>query len=266
MTSDFRTCLLGTLKFTIEFFEAHNIRYYAAYGTLLGAVRHQGLIPWDDDIDLMVPRADYERLLTMQEEFNGTDYTVISAEKNPGYYCPFAKIVNTKTYIREFRAHKYPLGVFIDIFPMDFYHESEEEVMMKKQVFAKAFLKYHISLKTLVFNNLKDFVKSLWFQLAYRPRREKFYREWLRVRDELKNADETGEICGVLTLCPTAPPFRTKWFENPVELPFENMKIRVPGDCDACLKMLYGDYMQLPPEEKRTAAHPHFFVDLNRHL
>ena len=110
--------LLETLKFAKSFFAEHGLRYVACGGTVLGAVRHKGFIPWDDDIDIYMPRADYERLMQMDDVLRPLGYEIVNY-RTEGYYIPFGKISQLNSTIWEYERWPFLMGVYIDIFPLD---------------------------------------------------------------------------------------------------------------------------------------------------
>ena len=126
--------LLDVFKRTIQFLEANNIKWWAAYGTLIGAVRHKGLIPWDDDVDIWVPREDYDRLVTLGHLTSFYNLELKSIETHSDYYLGFAKLCDTNSTMWEHRVIPDVFGIYIDIFPIDRTNCTKEEIIEKEEI------------------------------------------------------------------------------------------------------------------------------------
>ena len=276
-----KTRLLEVFQFAKEFFQQHNLRYIGCGGTVLGAIRHKGFIPWDDDIDLYMPRKDYEQLLQLAPEFQGTGYELLHWDNltlnsqlstlNSQYYMPFAKIADCHSTIWEFRHLPFLFGVSIDIFPLDEFDEADEVITARQYRSHYYFDKYlnavsRYSCKDMLQALCKADVHRLGVQVLskWRSRNPRKYLQAFRQFEETYKHNGPGPKCVCVTQW-EGRIFQSKWFHDVIEVPFEDTTLIIPRAYDAYLRKLYGDYMQLPPEEKRV-SHPHYFFDIDHRL
>ena len=131
---ELRQLQMGILDHVHAFCEANGLTYFLSSGMLIGAVRHGGYIPWDDDIDIYMPRCDYERFLQIYSDPSGV-YRAIDPQRDPKYYYTFAKVIDQRTLMLEKEVKGYEIGVYIDIFPLDFSCNIQEwrRSLMEKQ-------------------------------------------------------------------------------------------------------------------------------------
>ena len=241
---------LEILKHIRNVCEEYGLRYYLAYGTLLGAVRHKGFFPWDDDIDIWMPREDYEKFLQIQHDSKGK-YQVFSTRNRKDYYYEFAKVVDTDTTLEEigFRPIK-DYGVYVDVFPLD-------GVPCKLDRFL---LKYMFILKTATINihpelNLTHKELAKLFRCIgklgeclgafhYPKQIDKIARKY-----SLASSDFMGYSLDKQMM-------HKSYFEQSVKIEFEHDFFDAPIGYHECLTRIYGaTYMELPPIEMRHSVH-----------
>jgi len=222
------------------FCRKNNITYYLAYGTLLGAVRHKGYIPWDDDVDVMVPRPEVERLKKL---YTSSNYKIIDTDNDPNYEFPYPRLVATKTFQKKgiiARTH----GVFIDIYTIDAcpvnglalseYRKKIEEIRKKRWMWIRLRNKLY---KYIPINRF-PFVKK--YTLAHRN----IYMSVPYDSSDVVHACYSSHI-----------PLQKKWLSSKVEVEFENHLFYAPAQWDEVLTNFYGNYMQLPPIDHRRPYH-----------
>ncbi len=238
-------------KFT-EVCEKHGLNYFMDGGTLLGAVRHKGFIPWDDDADVIMPREDYDKLwLIASEEFRGPYFfqTTLSEEK---FFRSHAQLRNSNTtgFVVEDQQKDINKGIFIDIFVLDNIPDNkwERKFFQKKIEFEKRMLTYLYDVeyqKLTIKKKLFYLFVHLFFSLfSYK----KFFIHF-NVKSLGKYANVYTKLVGDITLeWRTNVQWKREWFEDYIYLPFENLMLRAPKFYKEVLTRQYGDFMKLPTD------------------
>lgn len=247
--------MLGKLD---TFFTENNIAYYLAYGTLLGAVRHQGFIPWDDDVDLFLPRESFVRLIHLceakREELASQYLEILEYGANKKDYYKRFKIADTRTVMEEYGAER--SAAFVDIFPLDCMPYTSS--LKKKQKYQKKMLRINnlCSLCNVGMAQGRGLKKAfysillLWYKISGLERNKKrFERKLIK----LSVWDTNGIMCSTEGGEGARDFFDGSMWEGAIKLPFEGETCNSPVKYHEILTVLYGDYMQLPPEEERKS-------------
>lgn len=258
---DVQAVSLGILKHLDSFCKEHKIKYSLGYGSLIGAIRHKGFIPWDDDLDVVMMRDDFERFCSIYEDTS--EYKLFSVSRG-NMYQPMGRLCemqNTlvKTALPLFTEQT---GVWIDIFPLDSVDEDKQRFDERKYL-------------------IEESHKRIW-QCRYYMREWKGVRSLVHIKDSLlwllnvRNARKTinqlvnyhNDLCinfassdsKMMSMLVFPVYIQRDWspknvFEETIPIPFEDTCFQVMKGYDEWLRIIYGDYMQLPPEEKRKAGH-----------
>lgn len=248
-----------------SFCEENKIRYYALGGTLLGALRHKGFIPWDDDVDIGVPRPDYEKLISSIKN-NSERYVLESPNDNADdFFYPYAKLYDTRTTAVEHNKYKTKRGIYLDIFPIDGIGNTAKEV---KKNFNSFNWKFNLlvsrtnsvkkgrsrakNLVIILINIVPQFIINDKKLLRY-------------VCKECRRYDyETSAFCGNLVGAYHRKEIVPKSvFGNPTPYQFEDFIINGPEKASEYLSHIYGDWETIPPVEKRKGHHGFDMVDLS---
>lgn len=269
---EYNSILLQTMKAFIQICESQRITYFMFAGSLIGAIRHRGMIPWDDDIDVAMSRSDYDRLMAMRDNLPIQGYELLDFETY-GYHLPFAKFSHTNSTIWEEREKECIFGVFVDIFPLDETgNDFKETECLHRKVKHLAYL-YDCSMRkhhwgdffSLIRKcNIRE-IKNFLLDICWRQfRKQRYLREYNAAINEAKQirGENLVEINCMYPL--RTQIFPKAWYTSVKSVPFEDFEVNVPIGYDQILRQVYGDYMQLPPIEKRISRHNCYYVDLSQ--
>jgi len=246
---------LELLRYLDQFCKSNGIRYSIGEGTLIGAVRHKGFIPWDDDIDVIMLREDFEKFKTL---YHDGRYKLIKTGKGELFPMFYMRLSDTKTVVDFPNIDPYyEGGVWIDILPIDNIPDSDVELRHKEKKLLRLFRVYRAKTRK-GWNKKTSFLKNLCYvfiNLFTLP----VSTEWLR--KEIENVMTSDNVKNT-----TSKSFLTNYYHHPYRFPcrvfdgdtemeFEGEKFPAIRGYDEYLRCEYGDYMKLPPEEKRIAHH-----------
>ena len=244
---------LEMLAFFDDLMKKHRLTYFMSGGTLLGAVRHKGFIPWDDDADLMMPRDDYEKLLELFD--NNDRFRLSCIDNDPKYQYPYARLWDPETEIEWATYDTERIGLFVDIFPIDGFPDSR--LLSNLHIINIRLLTelWHTVMKAGPGNDLH--FKRL--RRMVRPFLHQDPQYYLRLINKTgkRYPFKSSRYAGVSTL--THYMFRERnpkeIYDETVRLPFENLSLPAPSGYAVYLTNLYGDYMTPPPEDSRRTDH-----------
>lgn len=247
-----KTLQLDILDEIHRFCKNNNIRYSVAYGTLLGAIRHGGYIPWDDDIDIVMLRNDYDKFVA---SFSTDRYKVADVTTLDNWYLPFAKVYDDETVIFDRKANTPPIGVNVDVFPIDDAMDSESEFIKQRK---------HIKYLTLC-NRMKLFKinnDSTWYNNFIGVIAKmvlSIFPKYYFVKELIKESRKyNGKGCNKALYWASLGKamFMDKGiYEQLCDIQFENHIYCSVKQYDIYLTNIYGDYMTPPPIEKRISYH-----------
>jgi lipopolysaccharide cholinephosphotransferase len=250
--------LLEIMKIFHDTCEKNGIIYYMLGGTMLGSVRHKGFIPWDDDMDVGVPREDYEKLLRLPANSFPDNIRIKTPYNSSDLIFPYSKIMNIDTTLVEDRLDGITEGIYIDIFPLDGAGNSYKLAKMR-------YICYYWKQGLLYNNQDHGDKKSVLRRMVQRYARLKNTRLLYNnvERHMKKKSFNESSIVGNYPGAWGFKEFMEKnIFGKPTLYDFENHKFFGSENADKYLKSLYGDYMQLPPIGKRKSHHRYIYLNL----
>ncbi len=245
--------------------EENGINYFLYRGTFLGAVRHKGVIPWDDDMDFGMLREDYEKFRRIAPEKLGKDYCFQDWHTDENYALPFGKVRKRGTLFVEAKSSRLrENGVYVDIYPLDFAPAGERE---RKKLALRLLHLFRVKLMKSRYTPWMEEDRIRWKKrigyLAYQALALfTTNRALIRRYEALVSSVQPGDTLYEQSALPIAYYYDRTWFRELVRYPYEDTTFLGPKNYDACLSCLYGDYMELPPAGKRENRHQIQLLDL----
>ena len=255
---------LEILKSVTDVCEELHLRYFLTYGTLIGAIRHKGFIPWDDDVDIMMPRKDYEELLsyflTHSEDYRHLE--LYNPETCSDYPYMISRFCDNRYLLRVENEKPYGIGIFIDVYPLDglgdtlanAIHVGRKGDILSTFCYQSTRIHYDSATSTSGHKLLKAIVKIPVYCAAKIIGKNYFQRQLNKlIRIPYDDAEYVGPV--VWLVGGEENIFPRKWFNELIDVPNEQYCFKVPKLYDQFLRKMYGDYMQMPPEKNRVGHH-----------
>ncbi len=268
--------LIDVFRTFIRICEENNLQYFCCGGTAIGVVRHQGMIPWDDDIDVLMPREDYNLFLKIMTDSCPIKYEIVIPDQFVNYYLPFAKFCLKDSTILEHKDIPCVFGANIDIFPLDGASSDPVNLQENYRCFRRNANKLYAISKSVsgninaFFSNLFSFqirtaLNELKFIKYKKSGKKKVWENLNQIMNTIpfENAEFVGNYGGMWGLKEFGP---KEWFNGYEVGDFEGMKVRLPKHYDKLLTQMYGDYMTPPPIENRKSHHHLVFIDLHKRV
>ena len=237
--------MLDSLINVSNFCEKNDIKYSLAYGTLIGAIRHKGFIPWDDDIDIIMPRNDYERFIAT---YRDDRYVVVDESCNSNH--SHVRVSDQKTVLKmgPWRAKFYKEGLWIDVFPIDKVPDSQKGYLRFKKWL---WFLFEIQLTGQV---KRKGLKNNFLHIICKPFGDYFGRKALKAMKHY-NGINTQSVANMGLWYLNWPKFPASYMNEYVDVEFEGHLFKAISQYDSFLRGIYGDYMQFPPKEKQKPHH-----------
>ena len=254
--SEIQKMELGIMEYIHEVCQKIGAKYFLAYGSLIGAVRHKGFIPWDDDMDICMLRDDYKKLQDYLIAHPDERYELMSYKNNINYVYPFMKIKDNQTYLVEEDVRiDSNMGIYVDIFPVDGYEDDQAfkdkmtKIIKKRQLSCYTF-KGITNTKSVV-NSMIRYISVMIFYFTNT-------NKYVSQIDELaksRKVEDYEQVDYLIYKDMNKPVWKREWLENVETGNFEGKEFMIPKHYHEILTSDYGDYMQLPPVEQQVSHH-----------
>lgn len=256
--AELRVIQLDILKHIDVFCKEHDIKYFLCGGSMIGAVRHQGFIPWDDDIDIMMIREDYNRFIQIYLQQDRSIFILHSHSSEIDYPYPYVKIEDSRTLFQGNVHYQFPIGIHIDLFPIDTVPESKikqhvlfvkSQCLIKMRAFKNIRMSHSNIVKKLVNNIIQGSLSLISFDKITS----------LMEKNAVRYNGINSKYCGIVVwgYGMREINYRSNW-DTVKYVAFEDIEAPIPGGYDNYLSNVYGDYMEPPLDTERLTHHSFF--------
>ena len=244
--------LIEILKYIDDVCKENNIKYSLIGGSLIGAIRNKGIIPWDDDVDIILLNNEYDKLIECLKKSDNSRYRLMTVDTEKTYYYPFAKIVDTSTILTENIFKKINgMGVYVDIFKYNYIPDNNKELRKycKKIKFLKRILTYSCTIKSN--SRIKNFI----YKYISKINSNKLAKRIITYEEKYNNKKSKYLLSNWTVYALEKEIQKSNNFDEYEYVEFENINAMVTKKFDEVLKTTFGDYMTPPPAEKRISHH-----------
>ncbi len=244
--------LIELLEFIDTISKNNNIKYTLIGGSLIGAIRHKGIIPWDDDIDIGLLPNEYDKLISCLSKNENSRFKLLNLESEPTYYYPFAKLVDTRTTGYEVGCK--PInnyGVYVDIFKYNNIPNNSE----KNEKYYKKCTKIKNKLFISFINDSNNFIKKIYHKIFSTLDSPKIAKKYNSHCEQYNNDKCENVMINWTPYGAKKETHKKSSFENYITVPFENINAMIIEDYNNVLTTTFGDYMTPPPIEKQITHH-----------
>lgn len=269
---EWNATILDILKAFMKICKDNGLTYYCCAGTAIGAVRHHGIIPWDDDIDVIMPRPDYDRLLEIAKTANFGKYEIITPYDDETYPLYFSKLSNRNTTLIEDRQIPCVIGLYVDIFPLDATDDDVAKAKRLKDRYTKIINRLNAVSTHNTFGEYLSLLKKKekWGRFAIKTLaffcRSALRRHLIRQMDRLSHLYDYDKAKNVQVYTGSyghREVFPKAWLGKGKEFPFEDTTVLLPECYDEYLRHFFNDYMQFPPVEQRIEKHNRAYLNIH---
>lgn len=270
---EWNATILDILKAFMKICKDNELTYYCCAGTAIGAVRHHGIIPWDDDIDVIMPRPDYDRLLEIAKTANFGKYEIITPYDDETYPLYFSKLSNRNTTLIEDRQIPCVIGLYVDIFPLDATDDDVAKAKRLKDRYTKIINRLNAVSTHNTFGEYLSLLKKKeeWGRFAIKTLaffcRSAVRRHLIRQMDRLSHLYDYDKAKNVQVYTGSyghREVFPKSWLGKGKEFPFEDTTVLLPECYDEYLRHFFNDYMQFPPVEQRIEKHNRAYLNIHK--